>query len=235
MALPARNHRITLAEAARQARRHREHDPQAEKGGAFHADQVRALLAQPEASALRYYHGIHDDGRYAMVLVASSAADQDLVDGILMEEHFTCPPICALPNDLNCADPVSARRRRPYRRAPLVLPPRDHTIALADAAVLTRRWRRARRGVEHGGAFHADQVQALLDQRECVGLRYYHGLDEVGAPSLILVGMDPEGADMTEGTMLEEHFTCPPICAFPSDLNSSGWVARQPAAGAGAR
>jgi hypothetical protein len=227
MALPARNHRITLAEAARHTRRHREQNPQAEKGGAFHADQVRALLAQPGAEVFRYYHGIHDDGRYAMVLVASTVRGEDLVDGIMMEEHLPCPPWCPLANDLNTSDPAVARLQRAYRTAPVVLPARDHSITTAEAAVLTRRWRLTHRDAERSGAFHADQVRRLLDERECVGLRYYHGLDEAGRPSLILVGMDLEGADMTDHVMLEEHLPCPPWCPMENDLNSSAWVARR--------
>lgn len=227
MALPARNHHITLVEAARHTRRHRERNPQAEKGGAFHAGQVRALLAQPGAEVFRYYHGIHDDGRYAMILAASTSTDEDLVNGILMEEHFPCPPACAFWNDLNTTPPTKARARRGYRATPLALPPRNHTISLADAAALTRRWRVQRRGLEHGGAFHADQVQAVLEGRDCVAMRYYHGLDAAGLPSLILVGVDPEGADMCDSVMLELHFPCPPVCAESNDLNSSAWVARQ--------
>ena len=233
MGLPARDHHITLAEAARHTRRHRERYPQAEKGGAFHADQVRALLAQPGVAALRYYHGIHDDARYAMVLVGSTARGEDLVDGIMMDEHFPCPPFCPLASDLNADDPSAARLQRRYRLTPVVLPPRDHTITLEEAAVATRRWRLQRPRDERGGAFHADQVRELLSG-ECLGLRYYHGLDEAGRPSLILVGIDLEGADMTERTLLELHVPCPPWCSMASDLNSSAWVARRRIAAAAA-
>ena len=44
MTLPARNHRITLQEAAAHTRRHREAKVHEIKAGAFHKDQVLELL-----------------------------------------------------------------------------------------------------------------------------------------------------------------------------------------------
>jgi len=224
MALPSRNHTITLAQAAGYTRRHREQRPNEEKGGAFHADQVRALLAQPGCTALRYYHGLDENASYAMILAGVDGEDHDSLNGDLLEQHFPCPPLCALPNDLNADDPATARAARVFRTAPLALPPRDHRIALEAAQVMTRRWRVANAGREKGGAFHADQVLALLDQRSCLALRYYHGMDEAGNDAPVLVGVDPEGADMTDGILMELHFPCPPLCDQLNVLNSSGWV-----------
>ncbi|MFI5280837.1 MAG: hypothetical protein ACHQU1_10095, partial [Gemmatimonadales bacterium] len=63
------------------------------------------------------------------------------------------------------------------------LEPRSHHIPLAEAAAHTRRHRQSigkpREG-DHAGAFHGDQVMALLKQKGCVGLRIYHGRNERG-------------------------------------------------------
>lgn len=98
------------------------------------------------------------------------------------------------------------------------LEPRNHRIGLTEAAAHTRRHRQTIGGkpkdADHGGAFHADQVMALLKQKGCVALRIYHGRNERGHRSLVLVGVDQGGNDMTQ-ECLEVCFPCPPYC--PSD------------------
>lgn len=100
------------------------------------------------------------------------------------------------------------------------LPPRDHRITLADAAAHTRRHREAQSGSATAGAFHADQVRALLAQPGCAALRIYYGRDEAGGPTLVLVGVDAAGADLTEGSLLEWGTPCPPFCSEPNALNA---------------
>ncbi len=106
------------------------------------------------------------------------------------------------------------------------LPDRDHSITLTEAAEMTRRWRRAQPNAEKAGAFHADQVKALLDQPGCAALRYYHALNEDGSYAIILVAVDHAGCDLTDGIMLERHWPCPPACDAFSDLGTSAWVAK---------
>jgi hypothetical protein len=218
MALPPRNHQVPRTFAAELIRRHRDHAPDAEMGGVFHGDQVRDLLAQPGCVTFRYYHGIDDDGKPTIILVGVDAEDRDLTDGPMLEMHFPCPPLCSQPNALNGLPIILGRR--PYREAPLLLPPRDHRITLEAAARMTRRYRTAAPTGEKAGAFHADQVRALMAQDGCLALRYYHGMHEDGRPAIILVGMDPEGADMTDGVLLEKHYPCPPLCSELNVLNS---------------
>ena len=104
------------------------------------------------------------------------------------------------------------------------LQPRDHRISLEDAAKHTRRHRETIQGKpregDHCGAFHGDQVLAILKQKECVGLRIYHGRNEKGNRSLVLVGIDPRGNDMTQGLLCELCFPCPPDCSATNPLNS---------------
>jgi len=110
MSLPQRDHTLPLADAAAMTRRYRLRHPKAEKGGTFDADQVRALMAQPGAAALRYYHGVDEEGRYAIVLVAVDAAGLDLTDGVIMEKHWPCPPICDPTSDLGTSAWVARAR-----------------------------------------------------------------------------------------------------------------------------
>jgi len=102
----------------------------------------------------------------------------------------------------------------------MALPPRDHRISLADAAAHTRRHREAKALPVTAGAFHADQVRALLAQPGCALLRIYHGRDEQGAPTMILVGADAEGDDLVTGTILEWDHPCPPFCSTGNALTN---------------
>jgi hypothetical protein len=99
------------------------------------------------------------------------------------------------------------------------LPATDHRVTLADAAAYTRRYREAGSSEVVAGALDAEQVRALLRQPGCAALRMYYGLTEGGDPTLVLVGVRADGADMTDGIMLQNLFPCPPFCAPPSDLN----------------
>ena len=100
MALPPRDHHISLAEAAALTKRYRDAKVSAEKSGAFHKDQVLKLLDQPGCVALRIHYGRNADGSPALVLTGIDAADNDLT-GDILERHYPCPPYCGATNPLN--------------------------------------------------------------------------------------------------------------------------------------
>jgi hypothetical protein len=101
VALPPRNHRITLVAAAAHTRRHRETKVWEEKAGAFHKDQVAELLNQPGCAALRIYYGRDETGHPTLVLTGVDQVDNDITDGILLEVNWPCPPYCGGSNPLN--------------------------------------------------------------------------------------------------------------------------------------
>jgi hypothetical protein len=102
MSLPARDHRISLAAAVALTKRYRDNAGKgAQKAGAFHADQVRELLAQPGCVALRIYYGKQDNGEEVLVLVGLDANDKELTGGVLLEVGFPCPPFCDDRSSLN--------------------------------------------------------------------------------------------------------------------------------------
>lgn len=102
------------------------------------------------------------------------------------------------------------------------LGPRNHRITLEQAAAHTRRHREARgaAGGINSGAFHKDQVLELLNAKGCAGIRIYLGRDAAGAQHFVLVGLDASGEDLTQTTILEEMFPCPPWCPTSSALNA---------------
>ncbi len=100
-------------------------------------------------------------------------------------------------------------------------PTRDHRISLPEAAEQARR---ARHGGPYragdSGAFNAKAVLELLAQPGCVGLRYYKARNKAGEDSMVLVGVDGDGNDMTEGILLDQGFPCPPYCPDDDALNT---------------
>lgn len=108
----SRKHAIDLPAAAQQARLHRASqaetalaartaDARPPAAGAFNAEAVRALLAQPGCVGLRYYHGRTAKGEPTLLLVGVDVKGDDMADGLLVNDPFQCPPYCSDPNDLN--------------------------------------------------------------------------------------------------------------------------------------
>jgi hypothetical protein len=101
VALPPRNHRISLKDAAEFTKRHRDREPAAVKSFAFHKDQVLELLGQPGCVGLRIHQARGADGAASLVLTGIDAADSDLTGGTMLENPFFCPPYCGGGNTLN--------------------------------------------------------------------------------------------------------------------------------------
>ena len=102
----------------------------------------------------------------------------------------------------------------------MTYPPRNHGIALEAAAAMTRQFRSKSPAGAKAGAFHADQVRELLEQKGCVALRVYNATNEKGEDGFVIVGVDENDQDMTGGVLLEFSYLCPPFCATGSALNS---------------
>ena len=95
--------------------------------------------------------------------------------------------------------------------------PKNHRISLDEAAAQAKR----RRGGPHkGGMFLRPELDQLLAQPGCAGLRFYYGRKADGQDTLILVGVDEKGDDMEQGVLLEDHFLCPPWCGSANALNT---------------
>jgi hypothetical protein len=95
----------------------------------------------------------------------------------------------------------------------------NHSIALAQGAQLTKNFRlTALPNVLHAEMFGRDAILGLLSQQECVGLRIYVGRKENGAQVFVLVGVNPQGMDLTGEKVVENGWPCPPICDGSSAL-----------------
>jgi len=97
----------------------------------------------------------------------------------------------------------------------------NQIITLDQASKYTSSYRaQAKADAIKGGLFWKDYVQKLLDQPGCIAMRYYHAQDDKGNPIIVLVGVNGDGHDITDGVLLEFGVLCPPWCWDTSPLNS---------------
>ncbi|HEV8355992.1 MAG TPA: hypothetical protein VGQ17_04405 [Gemmatimonadales bacterium] len=98
--------------------------------------------------------------------------------------------------------------------------PQDQHIPLPAAAALTRAYRAAAGPTATRACLFLRQfVAELMAQPRLGGVRVYFGRDATGQTSLVMVGVDQDGNDVTAGTLLFNHFPCPPFCDERSALN----------------
>lgn len=74
----------------------------------------------------------------------------------------------------------------------------------------------------HGWRFDSAIVREIVEQPGCVGLRIYLAATAAGDPTVVLVGTDAEGRDLTGGVIAEESQPCPPFCDDTSALGGRG-------------
>ncbi len=60
--------------------------------------------------------------------------------------------------------------------------------------------------------FGKDALQVVLNQANCIGIRIYNGKNNSGSQTFVIVGVDNNGHDMTNGPLLDLGFPCPPLC-----------------------
>lgn len=64
-----------------------------------------------------------------------------------------------------------------------------------------------------------NKLNLILEQQGCIGVRIYNGYSEKEhIKNLVLVGVDSEGEDMTNGVILERLVICPRFCPKNSPL-----------------
>jgi len=96
----------------------------------------------------------------------------------------------------------------------------DHSISLEEAAGMTKKFRDNNEGKRLGGFFGKDALQAILDQEECVGIRFYNAEDAEGKHTIVLVGAKADQDDLVDGELAEHSLPHPPYNAPGNALNS---------------
>jgi hypothetical protein len=96
----------------------------------------------------------------------------------------------------------------------------NHSITLDQAAKLVQNFKDFPRvPTIKGGYFGRNIFDKILAQPGCIGVRYYYAQKDDGTPTLVLVGVDGSGNDITIGILGEYSFPCPPYCGSPDQLN----------------
>lgn len=99
-------------------------------------------------------------------------------------------------------------------------PERNHKVSLEGAAALTRGYREvAPKGAPIAAMFPRDVFERLLAQPGCAGIRIFSGRNERRDHELVLVGVDQNGNNMTQGELFDFSLPCPPYCGDPDVLN----------------
>jgi hypothetical protein len=94
-----------------------------------------------------------------------------------------------------------------------------HEISLAEAKLhIQRHKKNPIHPKHHGGSFDRAAIDKILAHPDCKALRIYHGKNEDGSPSLVLVGVDAAGKDMISSSIMEKIRPCPPYCDDGSEL-----------------
>jgi len=98
----------------------------------------------------------------------------------------------------------------------------NHEILLPEAIEMTARYRTSPgfNGM-NGGFFGKSAILEILNQTDCVGLRYYYGLNVSDDPVLVLVGVTRDNVDLVNGKLAELSLPCPDICDATSPLKGS--------------
>ncbi len=69
-----------------------------------------------------------------------------------------------------------------------------------------------------GGSFERAVFDKILSQPGCEKIRFYYAAEADGSPTVVLVGVDSTGKDMTLGAICEKGMPCPPYCDGASIL-----------------
>ena len=97
----------------------------------------------------------------------------------------------------------------------------DQAITLSEGAALTANYRAvAGSNPVLGHYFGQSILNAILAQDGCVGIRIYYALTSGGQKQLVLVGVDANQDDMTDGVLGDKSYLCPSICGATNSLNS---------------
>ena len=94
-------------------------------------------------------------------------------------------------------------------------------ITLAEGSQMTANYRATINvGETIGHAVGKNLVNAILNQTGCMGIRLYYAMNNKGEKQLVLVGIDANGDDLSQGVIVDKVPNCPPICGKTNSLNS---------------
>ncbi len=95
-----------------------------------------------------------------------------------------------------------------------------HLISLAEAAVMTHAYQNATQfqGMTVACMLDNNAYQQVMTQPGCTGVRTYFALDDLNNLTIVVVGVDAQGNDITSGIIMERANRCPILCPINSEL-----------------
>jgi len=93
-----------------------------------------------------------------------------------------------------------------------------HRISLPDALALVHRAQKTPPTLPKGWSIDGAIIKEILAQPGAVQLRAYLGARDNGEATLVFLGIDAAGKDMTGGTIGEWALPCPPFCDASSQF-----------------
>lgn len=94
-----------------------------------------------------------------------------------------------------------------------------HEITLAEAITMTHAYANDPQftGLSRAVKFPAAAYTDILSQPNCVGIRSYFAIND-DALTVVMVGVDENGDDLTNGKIMERGMVCPTHCHMLSPL-----------------
>ena len=81
-----------------------------------------------------------------------------------------------------------------------------------------------------------NQIEKILAQPGCIGIRTFYAINEIGIRTLIFVGVDKDGNNIieipgekyksiapTKAVMIKGSYFCPPYCGGATGSDTSSW------------
>lgn len=95
-----------------------------------------------------------------------------------------------------------------------------HRISLPDALVMVQRARQSPPKLVKGWSIDGAMIREILDYPGARSLRTYLAATEDGVATLVYLGVDENGKDLTEGPIGDYAIPCPPDCDRTSPFNA---------------
>ena len=95
-----------------------------------------------------------------------------------------------------------------------------HVISLDEAKQMTHAYQNAPQfqGLTVASMIDKEAYQLVIDQPNCVNIRTYFGLNNEEKLTIVIVGVDANGEDMTDGVLVNRGNDCPNMCFINSPL-----------------
>lgn len=92
-------------------------------------------------------------------------------------------------------------------------------ITLAEAIEFTHTYQKKYPDAAKAYLVDVDKLNLITAQQGCVSVRIYNGCNkETNETNIVLVGVNEQGEDMTNGIIVERTKPCPPYCPTRSPL-----------------